>query len=88
MADISIWKDGKARESFIEKGKAIFEAISPELVGREDVEVVAIEPTSGDFFVGKTLGQANRAASEKYLDHWIYFVRIGDPGAAIPLPSW
>jgi hypothetical protein len=88
MPDISIWKDQKAREGFIERGKAVFEAIGPGLAGLDEIKVVGIEPESGDYFVGKTLGQANQAASEKYLDHWMYFVRVGDPEAAIPLPVW
>jgi hypothetical protein len=50
--------------------------------------VVAIEPESGDFFTGKTMGQANQAAFEKYPDYWLYFVRLDDPEAAIPLPTW
>jgi len=88
MPDISIWNDKKAREGFIEKGRAVFEAIGSELAVQDEVEVVAIEPESGDYFVGRTLGQANRAASEKYLDRWVYFVRLRDPEAAIPLPVW
>jgi hypothetical protein len=88
MADISIWQDKKAREAFIVKGKEIFERIKEELQGQEDTVVVAIEPESGDYFLGKTLGQVNRAASNKYLDQWIYYARLDNPDAAIPLPAW
>lgn len=88
MADISIWQDQKAREAFIAKGKEVFEKVKAELQGREDAVIVAIEPESGDYFVGKTLGQANQAAFEKYPDQWVYFVRLDNPEAAIPLPTW
>ena len=88
MADISIWQDEKAREAFIAKGKELFEGIKEELQGKEDAVVVAIEPGSGEYFLGKTLGQANRAAAQKYLDQWIYYVRLDNPDAAIPLPAW
>jgi hypothetical protein len=88
MADVSIWQDKKAREAFIAKGKEIFERIKVEVKGGEDAVVVGIEPESGDYFVGKTLGQADRAAFEKYPDQWIYFVRLDNPEAAIPLPAW
>ena len=88
MPDVAIWKDKKAREAFIARGKETFDAIRHELAGREDVVVVAVEPDSGDYFVGKTLGQANNAASAKYLDKWVYFVRCDDPESAIPLPTW
>jgi hypothetical protein len=86
MADVSIWKDKKAREAFIAKGKEVFEKIKGELA--EDAVIVAIEPESGDYFVGKTLGRADRAAFEKYPDQWVYYVRVDNPGAAVPLPTW
>jgi hypothetical protein len=86
MADVSIWKDKRARETFIAKGKEVFEKIKGEL--SEDAVIVAIEPESGDYFVGKTLGRADRAAFEKYPDQWVYYVRVDNPGAAIPLPTW
>jgi hypothetical protein len=86
MADVSIWKDKKAREAFIARGKEVFEKIKGELT--EDAVIVAIEPESGDYFVGKTLGRADRAAFEKYPDQWVYYVRVDNPDAAIPLPTW
>jgi hypothetical protein len=88
MADISIWQDNDARAAFIAKGKEVFGTIKEELEGRKGAVVVAIEPESGDYFVGETLGQADRAAFEQYPDQWIYFVRVDDPEAAIPLPAW
>ncbi len=88
MADISIWQDKDARAAFIAKGREAFAGIQGELEGQDDAVVVAIEPTSGDYFVGETLGQADRAAFEQYPDQWVYFVRVDDPEAAIPLPTW
>ena len=88
MADISIWQDKKAREAFIAKGKEIFETIRGQLESEEGAAIVAIEPESGDYFLGATLGQADRAAFEKYPDQWLYFVRLDNPDAAIPLPAW
>jgi hypothetical protein len=86
MADITIWQDKKAREAFIARGKEVYEKIRDELAGKEDV--VAIHPESGDYFVGKTLGKADAAAYAKYPDQWVYFVRLDDPNAAMPLPTW
>lgn len=88
MPELSIWKDKKERQAFIAKGKAIFEQVQSKYASQEDAAVLAIEPDSGDVFVGRTLGLANRVAAEKYLDRWIYYVRIDDPEAAIPLPAW
>ncbi len=86
MADISIWQDKEARAAFVAKGQEVFERIKEEL--EEGAVVVAIEPESGDYFVGGTLGQADQAAFERYPDGWVYFVRVDDPEAAIPLPTW
>lgn len=88
MADISIWQDQEARGAFIAKGKEVFESIKGELEGREDAVIVAIEPGSGDYFTGETLGRADRAAFAQYPDRWVYFVRVDEPEAAIPLPTW
>ncbi|HUW08456.1 MAG TPA: hypothetical protein VM537_01945 [Anaerolineae bacterium] len=88
MADRSIWNDKISRQAFIEKGKEVFEATRAELAEQEGAVVVAIEPETGECFVGKTLGEANRAAAEKHIDKWLYFVRVNDPESAIPLPAW
>jgi hypothetical protein len=86
MADTALYKDKKARQAFIAKSKEVFEGIKGKLEGQEGV--VAIEPESGDYFVGKTLGAANDAAFAKYPDGWMYFVRLDDPEAAMPLVTW
>ena len=86
MADTALYKDKKARQAFIAKGEEVFEGIKGKLEGQEGV--VAIEPESGEYFVGKTLGAANDAAFAKYPDGWVYFVRFDDPEAAIPLKTW
>ncbi len=86
MADIAMWQDKETRQAFIARGKSAFTQISGKLEGENGV--VAIEPESGDYFVGATLGQANNAARQKYLDHWLYFVRLDNPEAAMPLPTW
>jgi len=88
MADISIWQDKNARAAFVAKGKETFERIKVDLEGQEGAVIVAIEPESGDYFVGETLGQANQAAFEHYPDQWFYFARVENPEAAIPLPTW
>jgi hypothetical protein len=86
MADMALYKDKETRGAFIAKGKEVFEEIKGELEGQEGV--VAIEPESREYFLGKTLGAANDAAFAKYPDNWIYFVRLNEPEAAIPLKTW
>jgi hypothetical protein len=86
MADTTLYKDKGARQAFIAKSEEIFEGIKGKLQGQDGI--VAIEPESGEYFVGQTLGEANDAAFAKYPDGWVYFVRTDNPEAAIPLRTW
>lgn len=86
MADVAMWQDKKVRAEFDAKAKTRLEELKGELEGQTGV--VAIEPESGEYFVGASLGKANDAAFAKYPDAWVYFVRLDDPGAAITLPTW
>jgi hypothetical protein len=86
MADVVMWTDKKVRAEFEAKAKALFEELKAKL--ESQAGVVAIEPESGDYFVGATLGKADAAAYAKYPDEWVYFVRLDDPEAAIALPTW
>ena len=86
MADVTMWTDKKVKAEFEAKARARLEALAAELAGKEGV--VAIEPESGDYFVGATLGKADAAAYAQYPDEWVYFARLDDLGAAIALPTW
>ena len=86
MADISIWTDKKARADFEMRAKKRLQELSPETEGLDGV--IAIEPDSGDFFTGPTLGKANDAAYIKYPDRWLYFARLDNPEEAMPLVTW
>jgi hypothetical protein len=70
----------------MDRGQELFTQIKGSLI--ESSGVVAIEVESGDYFTGATLGEANDAARHRYLDHWLYFVRLDNPEATIPLPVW
>jgi hypothetical protein len=86
MADVAMWQDKQVRAAFEDKARARLEELQAELEGQTGV--VAIEPESGDYFVGATLGKANDAAFAKYPDGWVYFARLDDATAAIALPTW
>ena len=86
MADVTMWQDEATRQQFMGRGQELFAQIKGELI--KSSGIVAIELESGDYFVGATLGQANDAARQRYLDQWLYFVRLDKPQAAIPLPVW
>ena len=86
MADVTMWTDKKVKAAFEAKARARLEALEAELAGKEGV--VAIEPKSGDYFVGATLGKADAAAYAQYPDEWVYFARLDATEAAIALPTW
>jgi len=86
MADVTMWTDKKVKAEFEAKAQARLEALSAELAGKEGV--VAIEPESGEYFIGATLGKADAAAYARYPDEWVYFARLDDTEAAIALPTW
>jgi hypothetical protein len=83
---MDMYRDKATREAFTVKAKEVYGKIKDQLEGKESL--VAIEPESGDYFVGKTLGQANDAAFAEYPDYWVYFMRIDNPEAAMPLKTW
>ena len=86
MADVTMWTDKKAKAEFEAKARARLEELEAELAGKEGV--VAIEPQSGEYFLGATLGKADAAAYARYPDEWVYFARLDDLEAAIALPTW
>jgi hypothetical protein len=86
MADTSLWQDKKIRAAFEDRGKKLLEDLRSKL--ENQTGVIAIEPDSGDYFIGTTLGKANDAAYAKYPDKWFYFARLDNPEAVIALPTW
>ncbi|NIP68257.1 MAG: hypothetical protein GTO04_03450 [Planctomycetales bacterium] len=64
----------RAEEIYAKHLKAILE---PEHVD----EFVAIEPESGDHFLGKTLNEATRAARQAYPDRLTHVMRVGHRAA-------
>jgi len=86
MADVTIWTDKKAKAAFEALARQKLEELLGELKGQTGV--VAIEPNSGEYFIGATLGKANDAAYARYADEWVYFARLDDYEAAIALPTW
>jgi hypothetical protein len=81
-----MWQDKQVKAEFEKKARARFDELQAELEGQEGI--VAIEPESGDYFVGATLGKADAAAYGSHPDEWVWFVRLDDPQAAIALPTW
>ncbi len=86
MTDIRMWQDKRARAEFEARAKGLLADLRAKMDNQSGV--IAIEPESGDYFIGATLGKADKAAFAKYPDRWLYFARLDDPDAAISLPTW
>jgi hypothetical protein len=84
---MNIYEKGQ-RQEFIARATEIYEKLKGDLESAHKDEIVAIHPESGEFFLGKTLNEADGKAYEQYPDVWLYFVRIGTPEAALPLKTW
>ncbi|REJ91605.1 MAG: hypothetical protein DWQ34_14260 [Planctomycetota bacterium] len=64
----------RAEEIYTSRLQAVLE---PDCVD----DFVAIEPDSGDYFLGKTLGEATRAARQSYPDRLTHVMRVGHRAA-------
>lgn len=80
--------DKAKRQTFIAKAQKVYDILKVELEPGHEGGIVAIHPESGDYFLGKTLNDADQKAFAKYPDQWLYFVRIGSPEANLPLKTW
>lgn len=74
-------------EDFLAKSKEVYLTIRDELEPAHEGEIVAIDPDSGEYFLGKTLMEANEAAFAKHPNELLCFVRIGS-SAVMPLKTW
>jgi len=59
------------------KGESLYAKLKEQLEQEHRGEFVAIEVESGDYFLGKTLQEADKKAREKYPNRVFYVIRIG-----------
>ena len=65
-------------DDFVRKAEAIYASrLRPILEPQHVDEFVAIEPETGDYFLGKTLNEATRAARKMYPDRLTHAMRVG-----------
>ena len=62
---------------FDEKSDEVYEKLKSELEDKYYGLIVAIEPYSGDYFVGNSVIEAGDKGKQKYPDKLFYFVRPG-----------
>jgi len=73
---------GLDRDAFVRRAEEIYTArlravLEPEHMG----EFVAVEPESGDYFLGRTLREAVSAARRAYPDRLTHAMRVGHRAA-------
>ena len=72
----------KADPSIGDRAKKIYEAeLKANLEQTAPNKFVAIEPTSGEFFIGDTLSEAIGKSRQKYPDRLAHAVRVGHKAA-------
>jgi len=74
--------NNETRVSVADKARKIYdERLKAELEPLHGDEFVAIEPESGDFFLGKTLSEAIGASRAKHPERLAHALRVGHPAA-------
>ncbi len=73
---------GPERNAFVRRAEEIYAARLRAVLEPEHMdEFVAIEPESGDYFLGRTLREAVRAARDAYPDRLTHSMRVGHKAA-------
>lgn len=63
---------------FVSRAEALYDKkLRPVLEPEHNQGYVAIEPESGDYFLGKTLSESTRAARKSYPDRLTHVMRVG-----------
>ncbi|MCX7967012.1 MAG: hypothetical protein N3B10_00825 [Armatimonadetes bacterium] len=62
---------------FAEKGRAIYERVKDQLMPQYKGWFIAIDPETGDYALGKTDWDADRALRERHPGKVFYLMRVG-----------
>ncbi len=70
------------QQRFVEAAKKVYEEkLKVQLEQDHFGEVIAVEPESGDYVLGKTLGDVDRACCERFGQKPVHTFRVGGGGA-------
>ncbi len=64
-------------DEFVEKAKAVYEQLKPQLLPQYKGWMIAIEPESGDYALGKTMTEARIALQQRHPGKVFFFIRVG-----------
>ncbi|QDU26364.1 hypothetical protein ETAA8_14420 [Anatilimnocola aggregata] len=69
-------------EAFVQRAEELYDTRLRSILEPDHAnEVVAIEPDSGDYFLGKTISEAIGAARRSYPDRLAHAMRVGHKAA-------
>ena len=71
------WRDFEA------KSRSVYDALKPTLEAQYKGMVVAIEPESREYFIGRTVKEADERGMQRYPDRLFQFFRIGYPAVYV-----
>lgn len=72
-------------QAFIERCRAIYRRLLPALIAKHRGKVIAIEPESGDYFLGENLEDASAKALAQYPNRLFGFFQVDDSPAVVKL---
>lgn len=72
-------------KGFMDRCRAIYQQLLPQLMADHRGEVIAIEPESGDYFLGENLDSASEKAMVQYPDRLFGFFRVDESPAVLKL---
>ncbi len=64
-------------DEFVEKAKAIYEQLKPQLLPHYKGWFIAIDPETGDYELGKTTMEARQKLQERHPNKVFYLMRVG-----------
>ncbi|MCS7264060.1 MAG: hypothetical protein NZ805_04425 [Armatimonadetes bacterium] len=64
-------------DEFVEKAKAVYEQLKPQLLPQCKGMVIAIEPETGDYELGKTTMEAGGKLRQRHPGKIFFFTRVG-----------
>jgi len=67
------------KREFARKADAIYETVREEMEKNYMGKIVAVDPESGDYFIGDTGVEAGSKGREKYPGRIFFLVKVGSP---------
>ncbi|MGH8056590.1 MAG: hypothetical protein ACREOH_05060 [Candidatus Entotheonellia bacterium] len=72
-------------QRFIDRCRALYRQLLPQLMADHRGKVIAIEPDSEEYFLGESLDDASEKAHARYADRLFGYFRVDDSPAVVKL---